>query len=320
MPAPALRSTRPHAVLILAILALFTGAGHPAAAQEAGDPEMPESAKLAIRARSGDIVKFVTDIKSTSHFHFDALQMESNLEAKSHTTSTFTYQGRSAAGEMKFGLLGSSTVIVESSVGAPASRKTAPFNLTAAIMPNGAFRVQQAAGAGSGKASLVSAQHPQPTVSGVTLPPRALKAGDTWSGTYPVQNVPELRGINLTYHATLVGFESYQGFPSARVEINVDYSGPMPALDAIARKQMPKGYTMRCTGKVTGSETNYYSLDRGWMLERQARYSTNATFNVVVNGQDIELGGTVDNEEHMAVTARPAYDKSLAQIGPAPSK
>ena len=145
----------------------------------------------------------------------------------------------------------------------------------------------------------------------IRFPERALKAGDTWSGSIPVAENADLKGITMHYESTLVGFEMYQSFPCARVESNLSYKGTMPGIDAQIRKQVPAGSKLTSVGELTGTLTSYYVLDRGWAMNESAKINVILNISVTVNGRAIEFGGTIDTDQHSAVVGYPAYDAAL---------
>ncbi len=96
----------------------------------------------------------------------------------------------------------------------------------------------------------------------------------------------------------------------------------MPGVEAQVRKQLPKDSKVSSSGQLTGSETTYYVLDRGWPLNDEAKLTVVLNLSLTAKGQTLEVGGTVDTDSHAAVSGYPAYDPSLvpkaAAVAPAP--
>lgn len=145
----------------------------------------------------------------------------------------------------------------------------------------------------------------------IRFPDKVLKSGDSWTGTLTITQAADLQGITLHYDSTLAGFEMYQGFPCARVETNFSYDGPLPGIEAQARKQLPAGSKIKATGQLTGSETSYFALDRGWSLNDQMKLTVAVNVSLTAKGQAVEVGGTINIDRHEDVTGYPAYDPSL---------
>ena len=145
----------------------------------------------------------------------------------------------------------------------------------------------------------------------VRFPDKEVKTGDTWSGSAVVPSGPALKGVSVHFDSTIAGFEMYQNLPCVRVETNFTYTGPLPELEIRVRKQVPKRAKVSGIGVLTGSQTTYYALDRGWPLNDQIKLTLALSFSVTLNGQTVDVGGTSDAEVHIAATGYPDYDPSL---------
>ncbi len=154
----------------------------------------------------------------------------------------------------------------------------------------------------------------------ITFPNRVLRPGDTWTGHVRLPQHDALGGALLTYKTTLTGFEMYQEFPCAHVEVTYAYKGPVPGIDAQVRQSLPNGVTFTGSGELSGTETAYYALDRGWALNDQTRLSIELRYTVTANGNQLEVGGTIDAEDTSAVTGYPGFDPGLVSSVTASSR
>jgi hypothetical protein len=146
----------------------------------------------------------------------------------------------------------------------------------------------------------------------VRFPDRVLKSGDTWSGSTPITGSSDLKGVTLAYTATVLGFEMYHDLPSAQIEIHYTYKGRVPAIEAQLHKLLPAGYKLTSSGDVGGSETIYYSLDRGWALNETIKLGVALRIVISTGKGDLEVAGSIDVDGHSIVTGYPAYDASMA--------
>jgi hypothetical protein len=308
--------TKYSAFLTLWAGACLAGAALPVVAQES-DARLPEAAKLALRGRPGDVIRKQADVKSTTHLHLEALLSELTQESTHRDDVSFRYRGKGPNGALQLEVRGTTRLTNSDTNGQPHRQTITPRPVVFTVKPTleiakitplsgGTMRKRAATAAANSTAG-----SEQLTFGLVRFPDRVLKAGDTWSGTATLPALAELGYIPVSYNATLVAFEMYQSFPCARVEVSFSYNGALPKVEARIRKTAPKITKMTSMGHVTGLETVYYSLDRGWFLNDEIKVSSTIDFVVTVSGRTVEFGGTTDIESHAAVTAYPPYDPSL---------
>jgi hypothetical protein len=255
--------------------------------------------------------------KVATRIHFEALQMEFSTETTGTDNSTYEYRGSGPNGALQIGVRGTTRLTVTDAAGQPARRITASRAMLCTVKSN--LELVKTASLGSAASSKQAARKagaaPTVTVAQsfglIRFPDKPVKAGDTWSGTVTITEGDDLRGATLHYTATVVGFEMYQSFPCAHVEVNFNYHGPLPAIDAQARKSLPKGSKMTSVGDLTGSETTYYVLDRGWPLNDQMKLTVALNVVVTTPERQFEVGGTIDVDDHSAVTGYPPYAPAL---------
>jgi hypothetical protein len=298
-------------------------AGSRAVAQESGDGKLPEAAKLALRAKSGDMVKMEGQRKVTAHIHLEALLSEFSTETLVKDDTSFQFRGRGPNGTLQIEIRDNVKVTATNAIGQAvkptvvhqAAIYTVKPNLevvkTTALTPASASKSTAAYAANS--AGLNS------DFGAIRLPDKTLKPGDMWTGQVPMRLNDDLKGTTLSYQATLIGFEMYQSFPCAHVEVNYSYKGRLPAIDAQVRKSLPKATKVESEGQLTGTETVYYVLDRGWPLNAQLRLTIAINLTITANNQTLDVGGTLELDEHSAVNAYPPYDPSLVPSVTTPS-
>jgi len=297
------------ACLTAGVTAVLCGAG---LAQDSTDSRLPEAARLALRARAGDSVKMEGGRKITTHIHLEVISSEFTNESNVRDTSSYQFRGSGPNGSLRFEAHDSSRATTVNNSGLAVKPIAVSVSGLYTLKPN-LDLIKSVPLAVSKKGS-----SQQLAVSGginffgvVRFPDKALKSGDSWSGTARITDGSELKGITLRYESTLAGFEMYQSFPCARVETNYSYKGPLPGIEAQVRKQLPAGSKVTSDGQLTGTETTYYVLDRGWPLNDQAKITVALNLSLTAKGQSLEVGGTIDTESHNAVVGYPAYDPSL---------
>lgn len=297
------------AVLLLAL----TGVRQ-ARSQDSSGPQMPEAARLALRAKSGDVVKVEEDQKVSTRIHLEAFQTEITTETHAKTTGTYTYRGHGANSTLLFDLHESGKATISQSLAKGTNTISIGLSGLYAVKPDLTVVkrtgfTSYAKGAHAAEASIDPGSIQ--VFGAARFPDRVLKPGDTWSGSVQVAGDPNLRGTTISYQASLAGFEMYQSFPCARVEVNYSYKGPLPGITAQIRKGLPKASQLSGSGDLSGSETIYYALDRGWPLSAQSRITVALNYSVTVNSQKVEFGGTIEAESRQSVTGYPPYEPSL---------
>jgi len=313
-PIPLLRLLSPTGFALCAALALPAPF---AAAQDTPDPRLPGAAKLALRGKAGDTVKMEGKRKVDTRIHFEALQVEFSAESTVKDNSTYEYRGPGPNGTLQIEAHGTTRVTVTNAVGQSAKPITSSRSILCTVRSNLEMVKATPLGTTRGSKQVGHTLATAPTVvvsqsfGLVRFPDKPVKAGDTWSGTVTITEADDLRGATLHYTATVVGFEMYQSFPCAHVEVNFNYHGPLPAIEAQSRKTLPKGSKVSCTGDLTGSETAYYVLDRGWPLNDQTKLTVALNLVVTANDKQFEVGGTIDVDDHSAVTGYPPYAPAL---------
>src|SRR5438105_814800 len=80
------------------VVCLITAACCGAAAQDTGDSKLPQAARLALRAKAGDVVKMEGDEKVATHFHLDALSIELSGDVGVKSQRSYQYRGRGPNG------------------------------------------------------------------------------------------------------------------------------------------------------------------------------------------------------------------------------
>lgn len=296
------------AVVVMGILSMA------ARAQDSADSRLPESARLALRAKPGDLVKMQGEQRVTTHIHLEAITSEFSTESHVKDNSSFEYRGRGANGTLQFDIRSTSISTVTTSGGQAPKSITRHSAGLYTVKPNmEVVRLEAASGTQkSGSRPAVSARSGAKQVFGVVrFPDRALKSGDSWSGSMLVTDVSDISGITVNYQATLVAFELYQNFPCARVETTYSYKGRLPSIEAQIRKGLPAGAKLTDSGELTGTETTYYALDRGWPLNDEAKVTVALNFTLTTDKGALEFGGTIDTDSHSGVSGYPAYDASL---------
>ena len=282
-----------------------------AIAQDAS--RLPESARLALRARSGDQIKMEGDRKVTTHIHLEAVSSEFSSEAIAKGSTNYQFRGRGSIGTMMFAVTDTITTNMTNSSNQPVKPTVFRAASLYTVRPN--LEVIRSTPIGVANKKTGTSANTGSSASGmfgvIRFPDKVLKSGDTWSGNISVTNNSDLRGISMHFEATVAGFEMYQGFPCARVETNYSYKGPLPGVEAQVRKQIPAGSKLASEGQLTGTETTFYALDRGWPLNESAKITVALALTVTVNGQMLEVGGTIDTDSHSAVVGYPTYDPSL---------
>src|SRR5579862_7840583 len=91
--------------LLFALMFCAAGAKLPltcASAQDTQGFPLPDSAKLALRARTGDLIKVETDEKVTTHIHLEAISGEFSSESTYKDNSSYVYKGRGPNGTLMF--------------------------------------------------------------------------------------------------------------------------------------------------------------------------------------------------------------------------
>jgi hypothetical protein len=285
-----------------------------AGAQDVTDPRLPEAARLALRAKPGDVVKMVGNRKSSSHIHLEVLLTEVTTEYVVNDNTTFQYQGRGPNSTMQFAMQATGRGTISSSGGVASKPVSTHVAVTYTVKPNMDV-VKRSAVTATAKSGGKTVKESTAEFGGflgtIRLPDRALKTGDAWSGSFTSTGNDDLRGITLSYQSTLAGFEMYQSFPCARVETNYTYNGPMPAINAQIRKLLPKGATLSGGGQLTGTETALYALDRGWPMSDHFKLTVGLNFTVTTKDGAVEFGGTIEADSNNAVSGYPPYDASL---------
>ena len=285
-----------------------------ATSQDAAEGKVPGAARLALRAKAGDVVKMEGDRKVTTHIHLEAVSLELSTETGVKDQGVYQYRGRGPNGTLQIELHETARVSATNTVGQALKQKVVQRAALCTVKPN--MDVVKMVPVPSkvpskdsaGRAPLTGANQ---AFSSIRFPERALKPGDSWSGLVPIVQEDDLKGVTLTYHATVIGFEMYQNFPCAHVEVIYTYQGALPAIEAQIRKSLPKGSSVAGGGELTGTETSYFVLDRGWSLNDEVKLNIALHFTITINGRQQEVGGTIDANVHSAVTACPAYDPSL---------
>lgn len=234
--------------------ALALALGGPVSAQDAPSQALPEAARLALRGKAGDIVKMEGEQKVTTHLHLEALGGEYSTETSLKQQSVLTFRGRGPNGVLQIEEKNTARYAWTNTGGAPtqqgAVRSSGLYTIkpTLEVVKHVAQGAVPKSGAKSGsKGTQVVVSSSSNLVAGIRFPEKVVKAGDTWSGTTVVTEAGDFRGVSLHYTATLAGFEMYQSFPCAHVDVTYTYNGPMPAIEAQIRKRLPAG------AKVAGS-------------------------------------------------------------------
>jgi hypothetical protein len=289
--------------------------GSRAIAQESGDAKLPAAAKLALRARSGDKVRMEGQRKVTTHIHLEALLSEFSTETLVKEATSYQYNGRGPNGTLQIEMRDTASVTATNPLGQTVKPTVIHQAVLCTVKPNlEVVKTTTLSSTTAAKHAIASGSYSTSNAmsfGAIRLPDRVLKPGDSWSGQVPMTMNDDLKGTTLSYQATLIGFEMYQSFPCAHVDVNYSYKGRLPAIDAQVRKSLPKATKVESEGQLTGTETVYYVLDRGWPLNDQIKLTIAVNLMITANNQTLEVGGTIELDEHSAVNAYPPYNPSL---------
>lgn len=302
----------------------------PVMAQDTAAEKLPDATKLALRGKSGDIVKVETTSKGLVQLHLEELGFEVSEEVSVKANYSLQCQGAGVGGTLKVETRRNPAKQVSLINGQTVTRTIPASAVLMVYRPNMTRVSTTRLGGSSGgpksgtnlNLAVSSNLLEDSPFTSPNLPDRVLKPGDTWSANIPSSGSnPYLKGITVSVQGTLIGFEMFQGFPCAHVEYVISYKGFLPALMAQVKKHLPSGARAEVTGEVNGTEVDYYALDRGVPLDEVTKVTLTVSVGMSKQGNTINYGGSYQVEQHSAVNAYPAYAPSLVPaVSPDSSK
>ncbi len=120
-----------------------------------------------------------------------------------------------------------------------------------------------------------------------SFPDKALHVGDTWTGTTMMLPKEISSDPTVNYTAKLVAIELHRNVPCARVDYTL--SAISIKLPTLISKQLAFEATGKGTINMTGTVTEYYTLDRGAVLDSAGKSTITMKFDLTEpdpNGQD----------------------------------
>ncbi len=187
----------------------------PVLAQDSTDPRLPQTVRLALRARAGDTIRMESGHKTITHIHLEAVASEFSTETSARSNTSFLFRGRGANGTMQFELRDTTRLTTSNTGGIAVKPVTVSEAGIFTFSPNLSVikRVPLSAGKKATGSQPKLANTGRVSFGVIRFPDRVLKAGDTWSGSAVIAEGSALDGITLHYDATLAGIEMYQSFP-----------------------------------------------------------------------------------------------------------
>jgi hypothetical protein len=153
----------------------------------------------------------------------------------------------------------------------------------------------------------------------IPFPDKPVHVGDTWTGTYPINRFnPFAKNTEPpSYTATLVAVETHRGVPCAKVEYKIEYNGDVPGVTESILQKMPAGSTLDGTAKLASSETVFYTLDRGAVMDLDTTIQVTLDYQAGIPDPNtgvvhkVDLEGTITDSEKQSATKFPPPDSSL---------
>ena len=154
-------------------------------------------------------------------------------------------------------------------------------------------------------------------------PGRLLRVGDGWTGLWPRNPYSkENEGDPLfPYTAKLAAIEPHRGIPCAKVVYDIAYKGDLPSIRAALLKKLPEDSQIEGEAEITGTVTEFITLDRGAVLDSTSKVKTQIKYKLVIrigeteNGKEEHVEGNYDEDDVETAVEFPHYNASVQSKG-----
>ena len=87
---------------LCAVIGALFGMSTPAQAQDSVEAHLPDSARIALRAKPGDLIKMLKKQTETTHIHLEQIASEFSEESTDTVNKSYEFRGSAPNGAMTF--------------------------------------------------------------------------------------------------------------------------------------------------------------------------------------------------------------------------